>query len=77
MQAYDSKGRFLNRGVFHGLLRERLGRPDARAPDQRGEENMVWIIEDDGRCWKLHAEKGECVEVCADDLPDPVRRFLS
>ncbi|HEY3494677.1 MAG TPA: hypothetical protein VGK73_08335 [Polyangiaceae bacterium] len=78
MQAYDNKGRFLNRGVFHGSLEERLGRPGARAPSAAtGEEHTVWIIDDDGRCWKLHAAKGECVEICADDLPAPVRRFLA
>ena len=78
MQAYDSKGRFLNRGVFHSSLEQRLGRPSARAASDGGsEESMVWIIDDDGRCWKLHASKGECVEICADELPDPVRRFLA
>ena len=77
MQAYDSKGRFLNRGAFHRSLQERLGRPDARTARSDGEEHTVWIIDDDGRCWKLHAAKGECQEICADDLPDPVRRFLA
>jgi hypothetical protein len=78
MQAYDSKGRFLNRGVLHHTLQERLGPPTAPAAGKDGrEEQMVWIIDDDGRCWRLHAAKGECVEICADELPAPVRRFLA
>jgi len=78
MQAYDSKGRFLNRGVLDSSLRARLGRPDARATSPNGsQEHVVWIIDDHERCWKLDAAKGECVEVYGDDLPDPVRRFLA
>jgi hypothetical protein len=78
MQAYDSKGRFLNRGVLHGSLQARLGAPDARAPSANGgQEYVVWLIDDEERCWKLDVAKGECVEVYGDDLPDPVRRFLA
>jgi hypothetical protein len=78
MQAYDSKGRFLNRGVLHGSLHERLGRPEARAPSAKGgQDYVVWLIDDDGRYWKLDAAKGECVEVYGDDLPDSIRRFLA
>lgn len=77
MHAYDSKGRFLNRGVLHRSLR-RLGVPDPRpAGDDGSPEYVVWIIDDDERCWKLDAAKGECVEVLADELPDKVRRFLA
>lgn len=78
MQAYDSKGRFLNRGVLDQSLREKFGRSDAPLARERApEDSTVWIIDDDGRCWKLHAAKGECVEICADDLPGPVRRYLA
>jgi hypothetical protein len=78
MQAYDSKGRFLNRGVLHASIRGRLGATDRRVARGDGEdEHTVWIIDDDGRCWMLHAARGECVEICADDLPPPVRRFLA
>lgn len=78
MQAYDNKGRFLNRGVLHGSLQARLGCPDALTPNgNANQEYVVWIIDDDERCWKLDAAKGECVEVYADDLPENVRRFLA
>jgi hypothetical protein len=85
MQAYDSKGRFLNRGIFHGVLRKRLGgaaersgRGEARAGrTHANDEHTVWIIDDDGRCWRLLAAEGECQEIGADELPDPVRRFLA
>lgn len=77
MHAYDSKGRFLNRGVLHRSLR-RLGGPEARPPrDDGSQEHVVWIIDDDERCWKLDAAKGECIEIFADELPDDVRRFLA
>lgn len=77
MHAYDSKGRFLNRGVLQRSLR-RLGAPDVRPPVGDGnQEYVVWIIDDDERCWKLDAAKGECVEILADELPDKVRRFLA
>jgi hypothetical protein len=78
MQAYDSKGRFLNRGVLHHTVQERLGAPPPRNTRDSGrEEQTVWIIDDDGRCWRLQAAKGECVEICADELPPAVRRFLA